>query len=205
LNAGVRQTEAQLQICRRLGVEVDVLAMSDRPVRTRVLAAGRWWSLQEYMIRAGAQDEIDDVQFHGARGAGTTPEVLDAITAASAILIGPSNPVISIGPMLAIRELREALVTSPAPVVAVSPLVGGQVLKGPTAAFMRQRGVPVSADGIATLYDGLIDGLVADEPASAAIPLLRTELLMDGAEGRRRLASEALEFALTLSGSQTGN
>ncbi len=204
LSAGLRQTEAQLRICRRLGVDVEVLPMSDQPVRTRVLSGAHWWSLQEFMIRARSQGEIEDVQFHGARGAGTTPEVLEAISNASAIVIGPSNPVISIGPMLAIEQLRKALTASLAPVVAVSPLVGGEVLKGPTAAFMRHQGVPVSANGVAALYDGLIDGLVADEPLGRALPLLRTKLLMDGADGRRRLARETLEFGLTLNRSKPG-
>jgi LPPG:FO 2-phospho-L-lactate transferase len=198
LGAGARQTQAHLQICRALGVQADVLPMSDRPVRTRVLSAGRWTSLQEYMITSQPHGEVDDVQFHGAHGAGTTPEALQAISDASAIIIGPSNPVISIGPILAIEDLRRALIASEAPVVAVSPLVAGQVLKGPTALFMRHRGVPVSADGIATLYDGVIDGLVADEPLSRALPLLDTDLLMDGADGRRRLARETLEFAVSL-------
>jgi LPPG:FO 2-phospho-L-lactate transferase len=205
LAAGTRQTEAHLQICRQLGLNVAVLPMSDRPVRTRVLADAHWWSLQEYMIRAQPHGEVDDVQFHGSHGAGTTPEVLEAISQAGAIVIGPSNPVISIGSMLAIAELREALLSSRAPIVAVSPLVAGQVLKGPTAAFMRHQGVPVSGDGIASLYDGLIDGLVADEPLTTALPLLCTNLLMDGAQGRRRLAQETLEFALTLTQSQSEN
>jgi LPPG:FO 2-phospho-L-lactate transferase len=205
LSAGLRQTEAHLRICRALGVQADVLPMSDRPVRTRILSGGSWSPLQEFMIASQPHGEVDDVQFHGAHGAGTTPEALQAISDASAIIIGPSNPVISIGPMLAIEPLRQALIASAAPVVAVSPLVGGAVLKGPTAAFMRHRGVPVSADGIAELYDELIDGLVTDEPVSRALPVLRTNPLMDGADGRRRLASETLEFALTLTRPEPGN
>ncbi len=162
-----------------------------------MLAGARWLSLQEFLIRARGQGEIEDVQFRGAREAGTTPEVLGAIADARVIVIGPSNPVLSIGPMLAIEPLREALVASRAPVVAVSPIVGGEVLKGPTAACMRQRGVEPSARGLAELYAGLIDGLVCDE-AVDALPNLRTNLLMDGEQGRRRLARETFDFALTL-------
>ncbi len=191
-------TEAHREINAGLGVRAPVLPASDQPVRTRVLADGRWWTLQEFLIRARGQGEVQDVQFRGAREAGIPAAVRDAIAHASAIVIGPSNPIISIGPMLAIPALREALRASPAPVLAVSPIVGGAVLKGPTAAFMRHRGVEVSALGIAALYAGVIDGLVTDEPIELPLPALRTELLMDGAAGRERLARATLEFAASL-------
>jgi LPPG:FO 2-phospho-L-lactate transferase len=197
LRAGATLTQAHRTLCAQLQVTATVLPMSDRPVRTRVLSAGVWWSLQEFLIRARGQGEIDDVQFRGAREAGTTPEVLDAIQKASAIVIGPSNPVISVGPMLAIPELSAALAASPAPVVAVSPLVAGEVLKGPTAACMRFRGVPVDANGLSELYKGLIDGVVTDEKVHA-LPHLETNLLMDGPAGRQRLASGSLAFAIGL-------
>ena len=112
LTHGRRLTDAQRELGARLGVGATVLPMSDRPVRTRVLADGRWWTLQEFLITARGQGEVQDVQFRGAREAGTTPEVLAAIAGADAIVIGPSNPIISIGPMLAIDELRAALVAS---------------------------------------------------------------------------------------------
>jgi len=198
LAAGARLTEAQAQIAGDLGVCARVLPMSDRPVRTRILAADRWWSLQEFMIRARGALEVQELRFRGAAEAGTTPEVLAAIAGASAIVIGPSNPAISIGPMLAIAELRAALRDADAPVVAVSPIVGGEVLKGPTAAFMRHLGVELSAAGLAELYDGVIDALVTDEPAELPLPVLHTDLLMDGPSGRARLARQTLGFALGL-------
>jgi len=122
---------------------------------------------------------------------------LDALASARAIVIGPSNPVISIGPILAVPGLREALVAAPAPVVAVSPLVGGEVLKGPTDAFMEHAGQPLTADGVAALYEGLIDGLVADERADG-VPTLETDVRMADADARRRVARETLEFAAAL-------
>jgi LPPG:FO 2-phospho-L-lactate transferase len=195
LAQGRTLTDAHLELNAGIGVKTPVLPMSDRPVRTRVLADGTWWPLQEFLIKARGQGEVQDVQFRGAREAGTTPEVLAAIAAAELIVIGPSNPIISIGPLLAIDELRAALIESPAPVVAVSPIVGGEVLKGPTAAFMRHREVEVSARGLATLYGGVIDALVTDEQLELPVPALLTELLMDGAAGRERLAGETLEFA----------
>ena len=197
LAEGARLTEAIDEGRRAYGVAARVLPASDDPVRTFVRAAGTWWPFQDFMIRHRAQGPVEGVEFRGAAGATVTPEVLDALASARAIVIGPSNPVISIGPMLAVPGLREALVASPAPVVAVSPLVGGEVLKGPTDAFMEHAGAPLTADGVAGLYEGLIDGLVADERADG-VPTLETDVRMDGAEGRRRVARETLAFAAAL-------
>jgi LPPG:FO 2-phospho-L-lactate transferase len=197
LAAGRRLTEAQAELARALGVSALVLPMSDRPVRTRVQAHGRWWSLQEFMIRARAEGPVQDVDYRGARGATLTPEVLEAIATAQAIVIGPSNPVISIGPILALPELRAAIREAAAPVVAVSPLVRGAVLKGPTDAFMAWAGHELSADGVAAAYDGLLDGLVADERADG-LPTLETDVEMGDGAARARLARETLEFALAL-------
>jgi LPPG:FO 2-phospho-L-lactate transferase len=198
LREGSTLTEAQSQITTMLGISARVLPMSDRPVRTRVLAGGRWWPLQEFMIRRRGEGPIDDVDFRHARAAAPTTEVLQALETAKAIIIGPSNPVISIGPILAVRGLAEAITASPAPVVAVSPLVGGSVVKGPTEACLRWAGHAVSSAGIADAYAGLIDGLVADE-RTGALPTLETEVLMDTPERRSRLADETLHFALALS------
>ena len=200
LDGGERLTASILKLAASFGVGARVLPISDQPIRTRVAAAGRWWPLQEFLIQGREITEVDDVDFRGASAAQPTPEVLAAIAEADVILIGPSNPVISIGPMLAIPGLREAIAAAGAPVVAVSPIVGGSILKGPTAAFMRANGVSVSASGLETLYSGLIDGLVADEPGGA-VPTLQTDLLMNGSDGRRRLASEALAFATALGAS----
>jgi LPPG:FO 2-phospho-L-lactate transferase len=197
LDDGSRLTEAQAQIASALGVRARVLPMSDRPVRTRVLTDGRWWPLQEFLIRHGGQGPVQDVDFRHVRAAGPTPEVLDALRTARAIVIGPSNPVISIGPILALTGVADAIRDSPAPVVAVSPLVRGQVLKGPTEAFMRWAGRTFASSGIAAIYEGLIDGIVADE-RTRALPVLDTDVLMGDAEGRRRVAEQTLRFALAL-------
>jgi len=199
LDEGATLTEAQSQITSTLGISARVLPMSDRPVRTRVLAGGRWWPLQEFMIRRRGEGPIDDVEFRHARAAAPTPEVLQALQTAKAIIIGPSNPVISIGPILALPGLAEAIGASPAPVVAVSPLVGGGVVKGPTEACLRWAGHALSSDGIADAYAGLIEGLIADE-RTGALPTLETEVLMDTPERRSRLADETLHFALALAG-----
>ncbi|MGI8593089.1 MAG: 2-phospho-L-lactate transferase CofD family protein, partial [Solirubrobacteraceae bacterium] len=170
--------------------------MADEPVRTRVRGGGRWWPVQEWLIRGGEEaGPVEDVDFEGADTARPTPEVLGALASARAVIVGPSNPVISIGAILAVPGVREAVRATAAPVVAVSPIVGGQVLKGPTRPFMAWAGQPTGADGIASLYDGLIDGLVADERPPIRVPLLETDTLMDTPEARRRIADETLRFA----------
>ena len=197
LREGESQTAAQAQLADALGVAAAVLPMSDQPVRTAVLAAGRWWPLQEFMIRHRGAGPVHDVEFRHARAARPTAEVLDAIKGARAIVIGPSNPVISVGPILAVPGLREAIVASPAPVVAVSPLVGGRVLKGPTAACLEWAGHAADSDGIAAIYGSLIDGLVADSTA-AAVATLQTDVLLDTPERRRSVAEATLRFAESL-------
>ena len=153
------------------------------------------------MIKAGGaavtSDPVQDVDFRGARTARPTPEVLNAIATAKAIVIGPSNPVVSIGPILAVNGMRQALTDAKAAIIAVSPLVAGEVVKGPTAAFMDFMNLPVSTDGVAAYYEGLIHGLVADQRCDR-IPVLETDVLMATPEDRRRVAEETLKFALAL-------
>ena len=197
LASGTRLTVAQAALSRALGMEARVLPMSDAPVRTHVLTRERWWPLQEFLIVGRGQGPVRAVDFRGSRAAGPTPEVLSAITHARAIVIGPSNPVISIGPILAVNGFRAALMESPAPVIAVSPLVAGAVVKGPTEPFMRWSGEPLSSTGIAGVYAGLLDGLVADE-RTAALPVLETDVLMDSVDSRARVARETLAFAEAL-------
>jgi len=197
LDEGQRLTDAHAAIVRALKAPGHVLPMSDSPVRTHVMAEDRWWPFQEYMIRSGGAAPIQEVDFRGANNAGPTPEVETALATAKAIVIGPSNPIISIGPILAVPGLKAALKHSPAPVVAVSPLVAGAVVKGPTEAFMAWTGRPLTSDGIAALYEGVIDGLVADRRAEQ-IPSLETDVLMDSPGARRRVAEQTLRFARAL-------
>jgi LPPG:FO 2-phospho-L-lactate transferase len=198
LREGARLTDALDETRRSLGVTARVLPMSDGPVRTRVKARGRWYGFQEFMIGERATGPVEDVGFDGIEAASPVPEALAAIAEASAVLIGPSNPVISIAPILAVPGMREALLAAPAPVVAVSPLVRGAVLKGPTDQFMAWAGHPLSSDGIVAHYDGLLDGLVADERA-AGVPTLETDVELGDAAARTRLASETLAFVDALS------
>ena len=197
LEAGARLTDVQARLASSLGVSARVLPMSDKPVRTWVEAGGRWRPFQEFMIKARREGPLQDVEFRGASSAPPTPDMLEAIAAARALVIGPSNPVISIGPILALPGAREALRDSRAPVVALSPIVERQVLKGPTATFMQWAGHSLSSDGIAAAYADLIDGLVADQ-RTEAVPLLQRSVLLDTPAARRRVAADTLRFALSL-------
>jgi LPPG:FO 2-phospho-L-lactate transferase len=203
LRAGRTLSEAHASITAALGIRARVLPMSDQPVRTRVQADGRWWSFQEFMIRNGARGPIEGLDIRGAKGAATSPALSEAIGSARAIIIGPSNPIISIGPMLAVPSLRQAIAQASVPVVAVSPLVQGEVIKGPTAAFMAWAGHPLTSEGVCAAYAGLLDGLVADTP-SQDVRTLQTDVLMDTPDARRRVAAQTLEFADALATQATG-
>jgi LPPG:FO 2-phospho-L-lactate transferase len=179
---GGRLTDAQAQIARGLGVQARVLPMSDSPVRTKVHTAAGPRDLQEYLILDGGQAPVEGVELEGIAKAQPTPEVLDTLRTAEAIVIGPSNPVISIGPILAVPGMREAIAVSAAPVLAVSPYVAGAVVN-----------------------TGLIDAMVVDEgdpdPPPAEVPTLAVQTLMEGPSGRARLARIVLDYADTLASS----
>ena len=199
LAEGARLTETLEELRVALGVEARVLPPTDEPVRTHVRARGEWFGFQEFMIREGARGPVEGVEVLGAGPAAPAPEAIEAIASAEAVVIGPSNPVISIGPILAVGGIADAVRATEAPVVAVSPLVRGAVLKGPTDIFMEWAGHPLSADGIVAHYDGFIDGLVSDQRASA-VPTLETDVEMGDADARRRVALETLVFAAALRG-----
>lgn len=197
LAAGHTPTEAHAAVVEAMGVRARVLPMADEPVRTRVTADGRELGFQEFMIVRRAEGPLEDVSFDGIESARPTAAVLQALADADAIVIGPSNPVVSIGPILAVPGMRGAVAEAAAPVVAVSPFVGGEVLKGPTRLFCEHAGIQASAAGLLHAYAGLLDGLVADEPVEG-IAALEIDTLMDTTERRRDVAEKTLEFAGSL-------
>ena len=197
MRAGATLTETLAELGRALGVGARVLPMADAPVRTRVLARGRWVDFQAFMIRERGAGPVDGVEYEGVEAASPPAAALEAIAAARAIVVGPSNPVISIRPILAVPGMAAALRAAPAPVVGVSPVVGGAIVKGPTEPFMGWLGQPLTAAGVAAAYDGLLDGIVADEPVEG-LPHVVTDTLMGDAAARRRVAEETLRFAEAL-------
>ncbi|MFN8113908.1 MAG: 2-phospho-L-lactate transferase [Solirubrobacterales bacterium] len=204
LAAGERLTAVTSGLARALGAAATVLPMCDEPVRTRVRTDQGWRDFQEYLIQDRAEPPIADVEFAGISDARLTAEAAEALAAADVIVVGPSNPVISIGPILAVPGLREAIAGAAAPAVAVSPFVAGEVVKGPTDKFMRAVGREPSAAGVAEAYADVIDGLVVDaadpdpDPEVEGLAITRFDTLMDGSGGRRRVAEGTLEFAATL-------
>jgi LPPG:FO 2-phospho-L-lactate transferase len=202
LAEGGRLTAAQAQIANAVGVKAAVLPMCEQVVHTRVQTAAGWRDVQEYLVVDRAEPEVEAVELRGISSARPTAEVTEAIADAELIVIGPSNPVISIGPILAVPGIREAIMTATAPVVAVSPYVAGKIVKGPTEKFMRALGRPSTAAGVASLYDGLLDGMVVDQddpdPPPEGIETLAAQLLMDVAKARKRVARVVLGFGASL-------
>ncbi|MEA2286808.1 MAG: 2-phospho-L-lactate transferase, partial [Solirubrobacteraceae bacterium] len=194
LAAGATLTETIADVAGAFGVRARVLPMADAPVRTRVLARGRWLDFQEFVIREGGAGPVDGVEYSGIEAASPPAAALEAIAGARAIIIGPSNPVISIRPILAVPGLADAIRAAPAPVIGVSPVVGGTIVKGPTEPFMAWLGQPLSATGVAAAYDGLLDAMVADEPVEGLRHVV-TDTLMTDAASRRRVAEAALSLA----------
>jgi LPPG:FO 2-phospho-L-lactate transferase len=201
LAEGLTPTAALARLNAAIGVRATVLPMCDGALRTLV----NGMTIQEFLIRERGAGPIRDVAFTCSPGdedgQRPTPEVLAALAGARAVIVGPSNPVISIWPILS--TLGDALDAVAAPVVCVSPIVGGEVLKGPTAAFLEAMQLPVSAAGVAAYYDsiaeGFIDGMVADEPVPDRATL-RIDTRMADAPSRARVAEQVLAFADSLAG-----
>ncbi len=204
IDEGGRQTDAQLQIGRGMGIAATVLPMSDDPVRTRILSSGEWRGLQEYLILEGGQTEVEGVELQGIAEATPTPEVAEAIAEAGLIVVGPSNPVISIGPILAVPGMKDLLSGVGAPVVGVSPYVAGKVVKGPTDQFMRAIGRPTTAAGVASLYEGLVNAMICDaddpDPAPDTVRSFSTGTLMHSSESRATVARAVIKVGSQLAG-----
>ncbi len=199
LAEGGTLTAAQAQIAASLGARARVLPMSNDPVRTRIRTGAGWRGLQEFLILDRGEGEVEEVSLEGIAAARPTPEVVEALESADLIVIAPSNPVISIGPILALTGVRERIDASGAPVVAVNPLVGGRSVKGPTESFLAALGRPVSAAGVASLYPGLLDGMVTDDQGPIeGLAVHRCPTLMSDAAGRESLARQVLEFGRSL-------
>ena len=203
LRAGHTLSEVSDQFRRALGVAVRILPMSDQPVPTHVLTPAGELHFEEYFVQRRAQDEVLGVRYVGVEAARPAPGVLEAIRAAEAVLIAPSNPIVSVGTILALPGVRSALRETRAPVVAVSPIVGGAAIKGPAAPLMRSQGFEVSARGVAACYHGVADALVIDQVDAALAGEIRglgmhvvvTDTIMRGPAEKRALAQAALAAA----------
>lgn len=204
LNRGRSLTEVTETICARLGIAQAVLPMSDDPVRTTVLTPTGPLAFQHYFVRDRCAPAVSGFEFTGAESARLNPRIEALLPGLKGIIICPSNPFVSVDPLLRIADTRARLAALDIPVVAVSPIVGGAAIKGPTAKMMKELAIPSTAAAVATHYEGLIDGFVldledADAHGSLGVPSTVTQSVMVTLADRIALARATLEFLDTLS------
>jgi len=200
LRSGASLTEATARIAHALGLEAHLLPATDDPVRTFLETPAGTFPFQTWFVARGHRDEVDAVHYAGAPEAAPAPGVLEALDAADVILIAPSNPYVSIGPILAVAEIRAALERRSAPCVAVSPLVGGRAVKGPADRMLSRLAGGTTPAHVASCYTGLVDALVldvADAPAELphGVRPVVTHTLMTDLDAARQLAAAALDAA----------
>lgn len=211
LRAGTPLSAVTHALTQAVGVGVHLLPMSDSPVATIIQTDQGELAFQEYFVRRRHQDVVTGVRFEGIERAQPLPDALSALAQAEAIILCPSNPLLSIEPILRVSGMREAVQAAAAPVVAVSPIIGGQALKGPADSILSAQGFEVSPVGIARWYGALIDGLVLDQTDAALASdvealgtrTLITQTIMRDHADRERLARETLAFAATLRSANT--
>jgi LPPG:FO 2-phospho-L-lactate transferase len=202
LRSGRTLTQATAAIAAALGAQSRILPMSDARMETRVGTPDGELSFQEYFVREHFRPEVRGVRFVGAEQATPAPGVLAAVSSAEAVLLAPSNPITSIGPILAVPGIREALRETEAPVAAISPIVGGAAVSGPAAALMNSQGLPVSIAGVAQAYADFLDLLIVDERDAEAAQALRksglrvhcAHIIMKTPEDKAALAATVLEL-----------
>jgi LPPG:FO 2-phospho-L-lactate transferase len=197
LRSGVSLSEATARIARALGLRATLLPATDDPLRTFVETEAGTFPFQTWFVGRGHRDEVDAVHYAGAPAAAPAPGVLDALAAADVILFAPSNPYVSIGPILAVAGIRESIEQRTVPCVAVSPLIGGHAVKGPADRMLARLAGGTTPVHVASCYQGLIDALVVDESDErvdlpAGIRTIVTRTLMTDLDAARRLAEVAL-------------
>ncbi|MHB8646735.1 MAG: 2-phospho-L-lactate transferase [Thermomicrobiales bacterium] len=211
LRAGQRLTDVTASLTAPLGIRARLLPMCDERVATEVETPGGWRDFQDYFVRRRHEDRVTQVRFAGIEEARMTPEVAEALAKADLIVFCPSNPLVSIGPILAVPGMREAMIVSPAVKIAVSPIVGGKALKGPADRMLAEQGTEVSAYGVATGYGGLLDAMTIDlldaadapriEALGMAVQVAQTVMRSDA--DRQQLARVILAFAEPLAARQS--
>ena len=196
--------------CERLGVATALWPATDDAVRTRVRTSGGWLSFQEYFVAQRCEPVVEALDYQGCDAARPCAHVVETLRdpALRAVIIGPSNPLLSIEPMLAMPTLREELRRCGAPVIAVSPIIGGAAVKGPAAKMLQELGRPIDGLEAARRYADVIDGYVLDQrdahlapAAPVGVQVVATNILMTSLESKTRLARECLAFADTLAAS----
>lgn len=201
---GDRPSDIARHIAKAFGVKPTIVLPTDDWMQTRLVTDIGPLSFQEYFVREQCKPEVLEIWFEGVEFAKPTPETLEALESADLIVLAPSNPLVSLDPILAIPGMHDAVVEAPAPVIAVSPLIAGKTVKGPAARMMASLGLDASALGIARHYQGLVDSLVIDNQDADLRPAIEalgmevstTDILMPTQERKRELAAYLLEVAL---------
>jgi LPPG:FO 2-phospho-L-lactate transferase len=201
LRAGEPLSSVTVRIATALGVDIRLLPATDDRLRTIVETAGGTFSLQEWFVKRAHRDEVEGLHFEGSALARPAPGVLEAIESASVVVIAPSNPYISVWPILAVEAIRDAVERGPAPVVGISPVIGGKAVKGPADAMLRRLAGGTAPVHVAGCYPGLLDALVIDEADAAGVEALEatgvrahvTRTLMKDRRASRRLAETVLQ------------
>ena len=203
LREGVPMHEVVAGLARDWGLACRILPMANEPVRTKVFGPDGEIDFQEYMVRLRTEVEVRSIAFEGAHAARPAPGVIEAIRDSECVILAPSNPFVSIGPALAVPGVRAALEGTKAVRAAISPIIAGQVVKGPAAKMLQSLGHEVSAVGVARVYRGLIDLMVIDEQDSALAPAVEalgmrcyvTDTMMTSLERKTELAAEVVREA----------
>jgi LPPG:FO 2-phospho-L-lactate transferase len=198
LREGIPLSEVAARLTERAEIATRILPATDDPLRTHVVTPAGTFPFQEWFVRRGHRDDVDAVEFESADTVRPAPGLLEALESADAILLGPSNPYLSIGPILAVGEIREAIERRHVRCVAVSPLIGGEAVKGPADRMLLRMAGGTTPAHVTDRYKGLIDALVidqADARAEAPVKLVVAKTLMTDREAARRLADVALEAA----------
>ena len=209
LSRGERSTEVALELCAAMGVPSRILPMADEPVRTRVRTDDGWIDFQDYFVRLGQAPEVREVRFEGAGNSSVTPEVKEALAAAEAVVVAPSNPIVSIGPILAVPGIGEAIAAARARgvrSVGVSGIVGGKALRGPADRMMASLGDEPTALGVARRYASMclldvfvldrLDESLARDVMALGLEVVVTETVMTDVGARVQLARDVLAATL---------
>ena len=211
LRAGARPTEVAMEHRDRLGIAPRILPMADEPVRTEVRTDDGWLEFQEYFVHRHQQPTVHEVRFRGIESRRATPEVMAVLAAAEAIVIAPSNPIVSIGPILALPGIRDVLAAARrrgVPVIAMSGIIGGKALRGPADRMLTSLGFESSALGVARLYRDVADVFVLDALDGAAVPEIEglglrafaVDTIMSDDAARARVGRAVLDLVGTLEG-----
>lgn len=203
LQQGWSLSKATQMISESLGVRSRILPMTEQWVPTRIVTDVGLVHFEEYLVKRKAQDAVEDVIYDGINGASPSPGVLEALEEADIIIICPSNPIVSIGPILAVPGIRQAVVKTDAPCVGVCPIIGGRPVKGPAGKLMEGKGIEVSAVGVAGIYQEFLDVLVIDKKDRALAPRIEElgmsvvveQTLMTSSARKKRLAQTVLKAA----------